>query len=53
MKQKLDVDDALVIVGVLMASTGIWLIYVPAALIIVGIAFALLGLRGSRLRRKQ
>ncbi|HUT68672.1 MAG TPA: hypothetical protein VMW86_09030 [Dehalococcoidales bacterium] len=53
MKQMFDFDDALVVVGVLMASAGIWLIYKPAALIIVGILFVLLGLRGSRLRRKQ
>lgn len=42
-----DLRDVLVLVGVLLTGTGIWLIYPPAALIAVGVFLAALGLWGS------
>ena len=53
MKKKLDIDDALILLGGALVAGGIWLIYFPAALIIVGLAFLLLGIRGGRFGGKK
>ena len=53
MKNRFDIDDALVVIGGAMVAAGIWFIYWPAALIIIGLAFAFLGIRGSKLHRSK
>lgn len=50
--RNIDVDDILLVIGISMAGTGIWFIYWPAALIIIGLTCVFLGIRGSRIRRK-
>ena len=41
---KVAVDDALVLVGVLLVGYGVWLLFEPAAYIVVGVACLALGL---------
>lgn len=53
MKFRIDMDDILVIFGGLMVGTGIWFIYWPAALIVIGIAFVFLAIRGSKIKRSE
>jgi len=51
LKKIFDIEDMLTVGGIGMVGAGIWFIYWPAALIIVGIFCASLGVMGSRLRR--
>lgn len=53
MKRRFDFDDLLVVGGLVMTGTGLWLVYEPLALIIVGIMLAFLGIRGSKMKRRQ
>jgi len=48
-----DIDDVLVLGGAGLIAAGVWMIYVPAAYIVVGFSLLYLGLRGSRLRRRN
>ena len=38
-----DLNDFLIIVGVILFSVGLWWIYPPIALVVVGAAFVLFG----------
>jgi len=53
MKFKIDMDDIMVVFGGLMVGTGIWFIYWPAALIVMGLVFLFLGIRGSKIKRSK
>ena len=53
MRRKIDADDILVICGGAMVGLGIAFIHWQAALIVVGLAFAFLGIRGSKVRRRR
>lgn len=48
MKVPVDINDILVIVGLSSVGYGLWQIYPPAALIIIGCALFVMGMRGSR-----
>lgn len=41
-------DDVLVIVGTALVGVGVWLIYPPAALIVVGAVMLAIGLYAAR-----
>ena len=41
-------DDVLVIVGTALVGVGVWLIYPPAALIVVGAVLLAIGLYAAR-----
>lgn len=43
-----DIFDALVLLGIASITGGLWLIFPPAALILVGVVLAAAGVLGSR-----
>jgi len=45
--KQVDLTDLFILCGLAMAGVGIWQIYPPAALIIIGTVLFLLGLLGS------
>ena len=47
----LDIDDILTVAGIGMIGAGIWFIYWPASLIVMGLLCFTLGVLGSRMRR--
>jgi len=47
-KDFIEVADALVIIGILLTSAGIWQIYRPAAFIFVGLCSLTAGIIGLR-----
>lgn len=48
-----DIDDVLVVAGIGMIGAGIWFIYWPAALIVMGVMSFIMGVMGSRTRRRS
>jgi len=53
LKRLIDIDDVLTVGGVGMIGAGIWFIYWPAALIVMGLLCLSLGVLGARLRRRD
>jgi hypothetical protein len=46
MKKYFDIQDLFVFGGIGLVTTGLWMVYPPIALIIPGLFFVWLGLRG-------
>ncbi len=46
----MDLNDLLIILGTIMAASGIWIISPPMALIVLGVWLALLGFRLPAIR---
>jgi hypothetical protein len=53
LKRSIDIDDILVVLGMAGIFTGIWMMHRPAALIVTGLFSFVMGIMGSRMRRRH
>ena len=53
LKRIIDIDDILVVAGIAGIFTGIWMMHRPAALIVTGLFCFIMGIMGSRMRKRN